>query len=77
MHIHRRNDGGRDVGIRFPMRAVGWIPGFGVLIAAVWSMVATINGFGAALDMRGGAAAGCGILGLVVVAIILVVLGIV
>lgn len=60
-----------------PYAAVGWIPGFGVLIAAVWSLVATIKGFGAALDMRGGAAAGCGILGLVVVAIILVVLGIV
>lgn len=60
-----------------PYAAIGWIPGFGVLIAAVWSLVATIKGFGAALDMRGGAAAGCGILGLVVVAIILVVLGIV
>ncbi|MCQ2355580.1 MAG: YIP1 family protein [Methanocorpusculum sp.] len=60
-----------------PYAVVGWIPGFGILIAAVWSLVATIKGFGAALDMRGGAAAGCGILGLVVVAIILVVLGIV
>lgn len=60
-----------------PYAVVGWIPGFGILIAAVWSLIATIKGFGAALDMRGGAAAGCGILGLVVVAIILVVLGIV
>ncbi|MCZ9312586.1 MAG: YIP1 family protein [Methanocorpusculum sp.] len=60
-----------------PYAAVGWIPGFGILIAAVWSLVATIKGFGAALEMRGGAAAGCGILGLVVVAVILVVLGIV
>lgn len=60
-----------------PYAAVGWMPGFGILIAAVWSLVATIKGFDAALDMRGGAAAGCGILGLVVVAIILAMLGIV
>lgn len=60
-----------------PYAVIGWIPGFGILIAAVWSLVATIKGFGAALEMRGGAAAGCGILGLVVVAIILVVLSIV
>ena len=58
-----------------PYAVVGWIPGFGILIAAIWSLVATIKGFGSALDMRGGAAAGCAVLGLVVVAVILVALG--
>lgn len=60
-----------------PYAVFGWIPGFGILVAAIWSLLATIKGFSAALDMRGGAAAGSGILGFVVVAIILVVLGIV
>ncbi|MDU9376391.1 hypothetical protein McpSp1_10050 [Methanocorpusculaceae archaeon Sp1] len=58
-----------------PYAVVGWIPGFGIIIAAVWSLIATMKGFGAALDMRGGAAAGCAILGLVVVAAILVAIG--
>ena len=59
-----------------PYAVLGWIPGFGVIIAAIWSLITVIKGFSTALDMRGGAAAGCGILGIVLVAIILVVLGI-
>ena len=59
-----------------PYAVIGWIPGFGVIIAAIWSLITVVKGFSTALDMRGGAAAGCGILGIVLVAIILVVLGI-
>ena len=59
-----------------PYAVLGWIPGFGVIIAAIWSLITVIKGFSTALDMRGGSAAGCGIFGIVLVAIILVVLGI-
>ena len=59
-----------------PYAVLGWIPGFGVIIAAIWSLITVIKGFSTALDMRGGSAAGCGIFGIVLVAIILAVLGI-
>lgn len=60
-----------------PFAVVGWIPGFGVLLAAVWSLVAMIKGFGASLEMRGGAAAGCAVVGMALVAAILIALGII
>lgn len=65
-----------------PFAVVGWIPGFGVLLAAIWSLVAMIKGFGASLEMRGGAAAGCAVVGCAVVgmalvAVILIALGII
>jgi hypothetical protein len=60
----------------FPYAVVGWFPGFGILIAAIWSLVATIKGFVAVFDMPSDAATGCGILGLGVVAGILVIFGI-
>ncbi|MDR3102416.1 MAG: YIP1 family protein [Methanocalculaceae archaeon] len=56
-----------------PYAAVGWIPGFGIVIAVIWSLFATIKGFGAALHMRGAAAVGCGIFGLVAAAAIFAV----
>jgi hypothetical protein len=59
-----------------PYAVVGWFPGFGILIAAIWSLFATIKGFVAVFDMPSDAATGCGILGLGVVASILVIFGI-
>jgi hypothetical protein len=60
-----------------PYAVVGWIPGFGILIAAIWSLVVTIKGLVAVFDMPNDVATGCGILGLGVVASILVMFGIV
>ncbi|HJJ90778.1 MAG TPA: Yip1 family protein [Methanocorpusculum sp.] len=55
-----------------PYATIGWIPGFGIPIAAILSLISTINGFNAILDMRRRAAVCSGILSLVGATIVLV-----
>lgn len=60
-----------------PYAAIGWLPGFGVIIAALWSTFNTSKGLEFSLDMRGGSAIGAALIGFVVVALIIVAMGLV
>jgi hypothetical protein len=60
-----------------PYAIVGWVPGCGILIAGIWSLVSTIKKFNNVFDMHNSVAAGCSIFSLVMVAIIIVVLDVV
>jgi hypothetical protein len=60
-----------------PYAAIGWIPGFGVIIAAVWSTILVSKGLESSLEMRGGCAIGAAFIGFVIVAAVLVVVGLI
>ena len=60
-----------------PYAVIGWIPGFGILLAGLWSMVATMKGLDASLNMRGGSAIGAAVLGFIVIAALLLVVGLI
>jgi hypothetical protein len=60
-----------------PYAIVGWVPGFGILIAGFWSLVSTIKKFNNDFDMHNGVVAGCSIFSLATIAIVIVVLDVV
>jgi hypothetical protein len=60
-----------------PYAILGWVPGGGILIAGIWSLVSTIKKYNNAFDMRNGVAVGCSIFSLAMIVIIIVVLDVV
>lgn len=78
---------GEDAGIGEVMAVVmrstlaypilGWIPGFGIIISAFWSMFATMKGLEASLNMRGGSAIASAVIGLVIIGVLLIAVGLI